>query len=321
MTPAIAPYASASLPNNGGSLLNTIFSRNSSPFHTHPPSRHAKSEWGEDEVSEKAREKRLRERLKKWEKGDSEVFDDYARLAVNANSESGPDGKPDIVIIGPGNGLQGLLPFGSLLPKASEPEPMDFFFRTSMLVPQTRSLHTEQRTRIARRREINELTMRMGVGAVGGCVQRERAFDVLPQATEDTARPSSSDQPGSMWLSWGNSLESWANVCRIADRALGNVMSSVVTRENQDKEILAPTQIPWSIVQNSWLAHKTIGDRRKLWVKEVAPPTGVDEEDQAKQAQVEIDEVIERVKNDRDLDGHEQRLLPCIVDSGVLSSC
>lgn len=98
-------------------------------------------------------------------------------------------------------------------------------------------------------------------------------------------------------------------------------MSSVVTRENQDKEILAPTQIPWSIVQNSWLAHKTIGDRRKLWVKEVAPPTGVDEEDQAKQAQVEIDEVIERVKNDRDLDGHEQRLLPCIVDSGVLSSC
>ena len=97
-------------------------------------------------------------------------------------------------------------------------------------------------------------------------------------------------------------------------------MSSVVTQEEQDKEILAPTQIPWSIVQNSWLAQKTIGDRRKLWVKEVAPSAGVDEEDQANEAQVEIDEVVERVKNDNDLDAHEQRLLPCIVDSGVLSS-
>ena len=323
MTPAIAPHASASPRSNGGNLLNAIFSRNSSPFHTQPPSRPAKSEWGEDEASEKAREKRLRERLKKWEKGDSEVFDEHARLALNTNSESGPDGKPDIVILGPGNGPQAFLPLGSMFPflgKTPEPESMENFFRTSMLVPQTRSLHTEQRTRIGRRREINELTMRMGVGAVGGCVQRERVFDVLPQATEDTALPPSSDQAGSMWLSWGNSIESWGNVCKIADRALGNVMSSVVTQEEQDKEILAPTQIPWSIVQNSWLAQKTIGDRRKLWVKEVAPSAGVDEEDQANEAQVEIDEVVERVKNDNDLDAHEQRLLPCIVDSGVLSS-
>ena len=291
-----------------------------SPHLTQPNPRHAKSEseWGEDEASEKAREKRLRGRLSKWEKGDTELLDEYARLAINGEPEIELGPKPGIIFIGPGSAPQN---FGSLFSgqsKAPESESSKFFFRTSMLVPQTRSPSTEQSTRIARRREINELTIRMGVGAVGGCVQTEPASDVLPQTIEDAAHPSSSDQVGSMWAFWGNSLESWANVCKIADRALGNVMSSFVTQAKLDESGLEPTQIPWSIVQNSWLAHKTIGDRRKLWLKEVAPSTCADED--PNQVQVDTDEVIQRVKNDGELEAHEQRLLPCIVDPGMLSS-
>ena len=319
MTPAVAPHASASTPSHVGSLLNMMPGRSPSPLPAQPNPRHAisESEWGEDEASEKAREKRLRGRLNKWEKGDAELLNEYARLAINGEPANELDSKPGIIFIGPGNAPQS---FGSLFSgqsKAPESESSKFFFRTSMLVPQTRSPGTEQSIRIARRREINELTMRMGVGAVGGCVQTEPASDVLPQTAEDAAHPSSSDQVGSMWAVWGNSLESWANVCKIADRALGNVMSSFVTREKLDESGLAPTQIPWSIVQNSWLAHKTIGDRRKLWLKEVTPRTCADEEDEV---QVDTDEVIRRVKNDTDLDAHEQRLLSCIVDPGMLSS-
>ena len=321
MTPAIAPHTSTSPPSHVGSLLNMIPGRNPSPFQAQPHPRHNKSEseWGEDEASEKAREKRLRGRLSKWEKGDAELLDEYARLAINSEFDNEPDAKPGFIFIGPGGPSNAPPSFSSLFSgqsKAPGSAHKSFFFRTSMLVPQTRSPSTERSMRIARRREINELTMRMGIGAVGGCVQAEPASEVLPP-TADTVDPPSSDQVDSMWASWGSSLESWANVCKIADRALGNVMSSC---EKLDKSSLEPTHIPWSIVQNSWLAHKTIGDRRKLWLKEVVPGTSADEEDETNQAQVETDEVIRRVKNDGDLDVHEQRLLPCIVDPGMLSS-
>ncbi|KAK2466983.1 hypothetical protein APHAL10511_001241 [Amanita phalloides] len=324
MTPAIAPHASPFPQSQGSGLLNMILSKNPSLSHAQHPSRHSRSDWGEDDASERAREKRLRERLKKWEKGDGALHDEFGKLAVSSDTEDGSDTKPEIFVIGPANGPPALLPFlGPLLPSQTnrlpDSESKSFFFRTSMLVPQARSQSLEKSTRVARRREINELTMRMGVGAVGGCVQTERASDVLPEVNSDNMQSVSSDQEIGMWTSWGNSLEPWANVRKVADRALGNVMSSFVTQDKLDKDSLELTQIPWSVVQNAWLAHRSTRDLRKAWLKEIAPNTG-GEEDEANQAQVETDEVIERLKNDSELDAHEQRLLPCIVDSASMTT-
>ena len=45
----------------------------------------------------------------------------------------------------------------------------------------------------------------------------------------------------------------------------------------------------------------------------------VDDERGDQQKKKHVDDVIERVKNDQDLDTHEQRLLSCIVDAGKAS--
>ncbi|KAF8628317.1 hypothetical protein AX15_003864 [Amanita polypyramis BW_CC] len=322
MTPAIAPHTSPSSSGPENSLPSTPLSRGSSHLHARSSSRYVKSDCGEDEASEKAREKRLRERLRKWEKGDVVLHDEFAKLTAGSDLENASDAKPEIVIIGAGNGFPGFVPILNSLSgqngKVPEPESKGFFFRASTLIPQTRSPSLEQSTRIARRREVNELTMRMGVGAVGGCVQRERASDVLPQIGTDAISPSS-DQDSRMWDSWGKSLEPWVNVRTIADRALGSVMSSFATQDKLDKGSLEPTKIPWPVVQNAWLADRSMRDLRKVWLKEVAAH-GKEDEEEVNRTQAETDELIERVRNDSNLDVYEQRLLPCIVNAASMST-
>ncbi|KAM6500591.1 hypothetical protein JOM56_003605 [Amanita muscaria] len=322
ITPSIAPPV---MPQSGpgSGLLSMLLSRQSPHMQTMPAVRSTHTQWGEDETSEKAREKRLRERLKRWEKGDIASHDEYAKLAIGSDPENGPDAKPEIVVIGAGNGAPGFLPILSALSpgqdgKTSDSESKSFFFRALTLVPHTRSPSSEQSTRIDRRREMNELTMRMGIGAVGGCVQKERASDILPLAAAETV---SSHHENHMWASWGHTLESWTNVRKIADRALGTVMSSITPRDKLDKETLDPTLIPWPTVQDAWSAHNSMRDFRKAWFKEVSPHTrSLAEDEEWDQTEAMTDEVIERIKNDSELDPHEQKLLACIVDSASMTT-
>lgn len=296
--------------------------------------------WGEDEAAEKAREKRLRDRLRKWEKGDAALHHEFSQLSTSHEGESGSGGRPEIIVVGgPGGGLPPGLPLPSMLGKllgsasASGPsgsQSSSSFFRSSVLVPSVRSQADERVNRVARRREINELTMRMGVGAVGGTLESvpaaavhgrsEETADQTPESHgKDTTSRSDHER---MWHSWGNKLEVWSSVREIADRAVGNIMAVPNDAPGiTEKPTLDPTVVSWPAVHKAWAAHRSSRDVRKQWMKEASPlgsSSREEEHDEEEDAAVQgdIDEVVERVKNDSELDSHEQRLLSCIVDAG-----
>lgn len=342
MTPSlIAPTSTRSSSSPGSGMMSLLMSRNSPSSIATTGSKPGKSDWTEDEAADKAREKRLRDRLKKWEKGDAALQDELPALAPGSgegNENAGP--RPEIVVIGGPGGMSGLSPLvgPGMMRRASgslggqpEPEGNSSFFRTSILVPNLRSLAQERSCRVARRREINELTMRMGVGAVGGVLDQrddvEEAFgspilDGEPSVNESIPATTNEEK---MWEDWSKRIEVWSNVRKIADRAVGSVVATS-TSSKPEKSTLQPTQIPWSAVHHAWVAHRTSRDLRKAWMKESAGKflreQDEDERDEDDESvEDNVDEVVERVKQDPDLDQHEQRLLPCIIDSGIITCC
>jgi hypothetical protein len=284
------------------------------------------SEWGEGEAPEKAREKRLRDRLKKWEKGDAALHDELPKLSTTREGEASED-KPEIIFIGGSHGIPGFTPMISPGAGRTGIETESSFFRFSILVPSARSIAEERAIRVARRREINELTMRMGVGAAGGTLDQQSALNIhadyssVMEISEHSDAALQSDYLR-MWEDWGNRVEVWANVRRIADRAIGNTLS---VDSNLEKATLNPTEVPWSAVHQAWAANRSSRDLRKSWLRAASSPGDLsrehdEDEDVSREQQAKSDEVIEKIKHDSDLDAHEQRLLPCIVDSGASSN-
>jgi hypothetical protein len=348
--------------------------------------------WGEDDFSEAARASRLRTRLSKWERGGAGALADELPLleASGDGDGSGEGGRPNGVMVvnggqnvpasvrntfssflsgafGGGGGLSSLSGRG-----ASDGESGGKFFRTTVLVPNERSKSMEQTYRVARRREINELTMRMGVGAVGGVLgEMEAAFvqqtkvAASEQASEDAAvttpeavaaepaisddksevvasfansdTPTSADTAPSdalktdapseptpepsaaerMWEDWGKRLEGWTTVRQIADRALGNALAASVA----PSQSLDSTKVAWQSVHDAWAAQRASREVRRAWLQSTSKGAFKDKdmdekEDLDELADIETDEIVDRVKRDPDLDQHEQRLLSCIVDSG-----
>ena len=332
-----------------------------------------KGEWGEDESSDRAREKRLKERLKKWEKGErlfladelptlqsSSLPSDDALPSRNGVSSS-EGGFPGLVggsaggLFGP---LSGVLPGQVLQALMGSPDsrsgsgsssssPSSFdgidgstspnnFFRSSVVVPSQRSVQNEKVSRMDRRREINELTVRMAVASVGGSLPPlDVSFleSALRQAEVDGIPPAERVDVVRMWDAWGRVVAVWSVVKQVADRALGSVLITQQERELQSQQqsksrkspklTLDPTIIPWSAVAWAFLTKASAGAMRKHWAKETAKVgEGEDGKEGGEDASVdgrkgreeEVDEVIEMVKQDTDLDEHEQRLLGCIVD-------
>lgn len=324
MTPSLTPPTSHDPPNSG--LMGLLMSRNSSTARISTEPKSGKSDWGEGETSEKAREKRLRDRLKKWEKGDAALHDEFPKLYTLREGETS-EGKPEIIFIGGSQGMPGFAPLiNAGMPgsynERTETETEASFFRTSILVPSVRSTSKERAVRVARRREINELTMRMGVGAAGGTLEHQSPHADPSSATgisDHSDAPSQSDHLR-MWEDWGNRVEVWANVRRIADRAIGNTLSVGCNLENAT---LDSTAVPWSAVHKAWAAHRSSKDLRTSWLRgassthSVTRERDINEEGNEEEPQAKPDEVIEKIKLDSDLDAHEQRLLPCIIDSGA----
>jgi hypothetical protein len=316
-------------------------SRNTSPSVDTSSSKPGKSDWSEDEAADKEREKRLRDRLRKWEKGDAALQDELPTLSATPDEgESNARLKSGVVVIGGPGGMMGLPPFleSAFANRSSDNRdgPSDSettrFFRTSILVPSVRSLTQERACRVARRHEINELTMRMGVGAVGGVLEtvftREKDPESSPRE-EETGKGSRNTasrdtDEAKMWDDWGKRVEVWTTVKQIADRAVGSMVAANSNRPKSDKSTLEPTAIPWSIVHSAWSAHRSSRDLRKAWMKESSGKTireqdeDEDEDDDDIEEEDE-DDVLERIKNDPDLDQHEQRLLSCIVDTGTFA--
>ena len=333
-----------------------------------------KGEWGEDELSGRAREKRLKERLKKWEKGERVLLADELPTLQSTStpsddppssrggvspSEGGFPGVTGDVVSGSFSPLSGGLP-GSLLqalvgspdprsgfvsPSSSSSSSFDGadgstspsnFFRSSVVVPSQRSVQNERISRMNRRREINELTIRMALASVGGTLpplDLSSLESALRQAEADGIQLGERADLVRMWDAWGRVVVVWSVVKQVADRALGSVSIAQQEHELQSqqqsksrkisKPTLDPTIVSWSAIARAFLTKASAGAMRKHWAKETAKAgEGEDGKEGEEGANVdgrkgreeEVDEVIERVKQDPDLDEHEQRLLGCIVD-------
>ncbi|KAK7466997.1 hypothetical protein VKT23_004060 [Stygiomarasmius scandens] len=308
--------------HDGGSSMSLLMSRQGQASQISPSSKSEKNDWSESSVADKAREKRLRHRLKKWKRGDSALLEELPNFFVSEEGtlESG-EPRPEVIVVG-SNNVPSMLPspLRSSNPSGRTSDDPSFF-RTSILVPTVRSPSDERDCRVARRREINELTMRMGIGAVGGVLQKENAYIHLSSAEQNTQNSPSDHEK--MWDDWGHRIEAWTNVRRVADRALGAVIASQVGKPEQQKATLDPTIVSWSEVNRAWGTVNRTLDIRKAWLRDSLPSRSKNEEEEEEEEtrpQEAYDDIIDRVKNDPDLDPHEQRLLPSIVDAASMTT-
>lgn len=305
-----------------------LMSNRSSGANT-PPAAASRSqnEYGEDGNSEKAREKRIQRRLKRWARGNSEDLPRLYSAGEDSTEGDSPKGRPNVVVLGQ-DGFPGLPPFlGSVFSRAlagrshGSPESDNRlgFFRTSLVFPTIRSLPQERESRMARRREINELVLRMGVAAVGGILDE---LEDIPDAADESSEGGEHDKTRlQLWEQWGRTVEVWPNVQRIADRAVGSVMAANRAYLPSNRS-LDPTHVPWSAVFDAWAADRSTQDLWKTLLS--TPPAGKlprenEEEERAEvEDEADVDEIIEKLRRNPDLDEHEQRLLGCIVDTGDL---
>lgn len=357
--PIVPPSPSPSVGSRSPSGLLRFLLTRQSPGVTNRRTDHNKppDSWDESETAHNARERRLRERLRHWEDGDPSFYEELPESPfLHEHSSELPAPGTGIIIAGPsgqsfGSGI--LASRNSEAPKSNED---NSYFRLSVVVPRIRETILEKECRIARRRHINELVVRMAVGNVGGIlseqfiapaqpVEPEPEISQAPGDSVQSMEPSHSSEAtkerdmsvvstvgnpvnGSrnMWEEWGQRVEVWTTVKEIADRAVGSVVASLADR-NPDNiagngQSLDPTPIPWSAVQLAWDSQRNSRNTRRAWIEEASGRTTQHEEGErdAESAKTpELDEVIERVKQDPELDQHETRLLGCIVDSGELT--
>ncbi|KAI0797892.1 hypothetical protein C8Q75DRAFT_24213 [Abortiporus biennis] len=336
LVPSPPPSSSSTSPGLPG-FLSMLMNRNSNgPVIVSSPSRSKPSDFAEDEKSEKAREQRLRDRLRKWERGNKYLEDDLPTLSTSTEEDWGngrSSGSPEVIVMEPGDSEIPMLSSGSGLTLASrlggrsgggnspESDRSNNFFRTSIIVPSIRSMLLEKACRVDRRREINELTMRMGIAAVGGSLGK---MAITP---EDAAKLDGEDpSPASlkMWDDWGNTVEVWSNVLQIADRVVGRAIAVERSKSNPSSLTLDSTPVGWPEVYQAWELHKNMKDTKKSWIQHsLGRPPPEDEEQKKESPDQQMDEVVERVKRDAErgeLDQHEQRLLGCIVDANSLTT-
>jgi hypothetical protein len=274
-----------------------------------------------DEEDHRARERRLKERVKKWERGDAWIREELPKFNNSPGSSTGGGMSGVGVVMGgkvvqlPGGGRM-MIDGGSLREddEAGGSGESDGYFRIVGLVPAERDLAQERNARLYRRQEINELVLRMAVGSVGGAL----------------AQPTDRDGDlRSLMEEWGKRLQEWGPMKEIADGALAWTLHN--TGEVADSSSLNPTEVPWFAVNDAWEESRFQKRFRKDWVEESAASGRREfvvgegeaketEEDSADEGAAEdesYDEVIENIKRDPDLDPHEQRLLGCIVNTGM----
>lgn len=344
ITPPIAGSSTTTSGSGPSSMMNLLMSQRSTSSGAAPGDRKPKVEYAEDASSDKARERRTTSRMKRWARSGPQV-QDIPQLASPEEMEeaNGKGSKPEVMVLG--GGADGMANLPSVLGPAlsaamarggggrpglssSASELNTQFFRTSLVLPNVRTASLERETRMARRREINELTMRMGVAAVGGELEPlERPSEPVESAepalesSGESASTSEESVERRLWDDWGKHIVPWQTVRRIADRAVGRTVA-----ERAQHELLVPslepTPIPWSAVYDAWVRHQTA---EGLWKTLLTPAPGrtnretaEDEDGEEKSGDEDaedVDEVVERLKRDPDLDPHEARLLGSIVDT------
>ena len=334
IAPTIFPPSSMLSPPPGPQgMMNMLTSRSGQATPGVATSRPGKSDWGEEDHAEKAREWRLRERLRKWERGDHALQAELPKFLTgpHVEDESGNPGQPNVVVVGGSSGgspvFGPLFGGGGLRPgmqaASSNTSMSSSFLRTSILVPASRSLSHEKASRMDRRREVNELTMRMAVGSIGGLLETRSAASVFSSSAEPLSKHAGSGDSanaGRMWDYWGNKIEVWTTVKQVGDQAVGHVISSSLPESVRSP--LSSIPISWVDICGAWVDQRASHDLRKAWVQQSSNrPAGEDQQDKNldHEGDRHMDDIVETVKHDPYLDAHEQRLLGCIVDSGELA--
>lgn len=319
MSPSIAHPLHASSSGSRNNIMSLFMNRTPmSPQSNHDAKSENEQDFTESEIAQAAREKRLRTRLRKWEKNPAALQDEFSKLQANSEATDKLH-SPGIIIIGGPEGSSSVQGEGMTIGASisdSDVAPGSQFFRSAVLIPLSRSPPNESATRMARRREINELTMRMGVGAIGGNVEPLLTTSESPEGGSQESRTLDS----AMWKEWDNKVETWSNIRRIADRAVGSVMAQQKTLDCVKRLSSTSTMVPWSVIESAWAACRRLDSTRSLWLTELS----VDEDKNYGGDKILVvpgsssDKVVENVKNDPDLDEYESRLLPCIVNASKL---
>ncbi|KAJ3824363.1 hypothetical protein EV361DRAFT_944916 [Lentinula raphanica] len=354
MSPPLFPPPERPGHSSGNGVLSLLMGRSGPPVYSASSVKPEKPDWTESPVAEQAREKRLQQRLKSWERGENLAMDEHNKYSEDPSDGSGRRRSDVIVLEGSVASQPG---FAMPIPMSAGSAPVEeiegpSFYRSSVLVPSVRSTSDEHNYRVLRRREINELTMRMAIGQVGGRLsedvvsnkggfstptspikedESEQSEDTSSQtvnhgsdASNEVVAPSISSatrmaDDSKMWEAWGNQLEPWLTVKDIAHRTIGGVVAS---REPGKRPTLDHTDVSWADVHYAWRAVHGALEYRKTWLKDSVPVLRKPEDEPGAEdpAKANYDEVIENVKSDPDIDPHEQRLLSSIVDAATMTT-
>ncbi|KZT44070.1 AAA-domain-containing protein [Sistotremastrum suecicum HHB10207 ss-3] len=336
ITPSLVPSASSPVPSNP-----PVFPRmKSSSGVDLPADKSPKSEWDESPNAMKARGRRTKNRLAKWEKGT--LNDELPYLppasSVNGSGNSDSPNSGVVVIAGPSSsgGMFGGLPgaLGSAIREriggSSASENAPAYFRTSVIVPTTRSLSQERISRVSRRRHLNELIIRMAIAAVGGEVDKEAIHSL---SSVDAGEPSedslptdtlSMDNQARMLKHWEDKVETWVTAKDIADRAVGRTVAA--NYSDASSISLDATPVSWTDISSAWATQLSSRDIRKTWIaesvgkaaKESDPEAEQDDEQTSEPKTETVEDLIEKLKQDQELDYHDERLLGCIVDPSTM---
>ena len=310
MTPPLSDRQTDT-PSSSSNILSMLTGNRSPSTKLSRPESWAEGDW-------KARERRLKERLRKWQKGHDWLVDELPKfngigpnLSARGSSSPGPDvgfmlGRNIVALPfggrsghdGPGNG--------------SSEEGTDGYFRVVGLVPGIRNKLMETRGRFGRRLQYNELAFKMAVAEAGGVLTGRCIEDVdngLPQTLSRVA------------LAWTQAFEPWRDLKMVADAVVGSVLAENGVKPSGSS--LEPTVITWTQVEQTTSGSAAVQDRKKAWVENAAPSNSIKDDGpvatEVEGKVPEIDEVLESVRKDPDLDQHEQRLLGCIVDPGAVA--
>ena len=268
--------------------------------------------WSEGDSN--SRERRLRERLRKWQKGENWLRSELPffgeaslhpkrpKIVRVPNLRSFMDGGFHPIPTGTNSRLNAGHMNSSVAGK-------DGYFRVVGLVPASRDHTMEATGRYSRRLQYNEAAFKMAVADAGGLL---KGHATLSSNSAD-AEPSVS----ALAVAWTQSLEPWRELKVTADAVVGSRLSSVGI---QQSESLKPLVVTWSDVERMRSGEPDIQQLKRNWIESSAPALTDEESMKASGNSVgvtgDVDEVLESVKRDQDLDQHEQRLLGCIVDSG-----
>ncbi|QRV80906.1 AAA family ATPase [Ceratobasidium sp. AG-Ba] len=196
---------------------------------------------------------------------------------------------------------------------------LDGYFRSCIIAPAKRDAKLERAARENRRKELNELMVRMAVGIQGGEVEAGAApvppkeetsdkDDKEADKSKEEDKDKKEKEEKHMMQGWHERLLDSSSLKEVVDRAIELAM---IANEDDEQD---PVKVTWAQLQEAWQLAKNGNEGLKAWAK--STDDGDEKKDDEKGP---VDEIVEKVKKE-DLDEYEQRLLPCIVDIAKLST-